>query len=97
MHLHGTAAVVRHQAGPVSPVITREDGGPLTLSPAERAVVGAELARLTVKVAHLAARLDRLHTALVAPAHQSSQPASTPPGSQAAPSLVTASGAPPWQ
>lgn len=97
MHLNGTAAVVRHQAGPVSPVITREDGALPTLSPAERAAVGAELARLTVKVAHLAARLDRLHTALVAPAHPSSQPASTPPGSQAVPSLVTASGTPPCQ
>ena len=62
MHLNGTAAVVRHQAGPVSQVITREDGALLTLSPAERAAVGAELARLTVKMAHLAARLDRLHT-----------------------------------
>ena len=97
MHLIGTAAVVRHQAGPVSQVITREDGALLTLSPAERAAVGAELARLTVKMAHLAARLDRLHIALVAPAHPSSQPASTPPGSWAAPSLVTASGAAPRQ
>lgn len=26
MQLHGTAALARHQAGPVSPVITREDG-----------------------------------------------------------------------
>jgi hypothetical protein len=97
MHLSGTAAVVRHQAGPVSPGITGENGAPLNLSSTERAAVGAELARLTVKVAHLAARLDRLHTALVAPAHQSSQPASTPPWSQAAPSLVTASWAPPWR
>ena len=92
MHLNGTAAVARHQAGPVSPVITRETNATLTLSPAERAVVAAELARLTAKVAHLAARLDQLHTTLVTPANPASVPASTPPGHQAAPSLVTLRG-----
>ena len=44
MHLNGTAAVVRHQAGPASPAITREGGALLNLSPAERAAVRAELA-----------------------------------------------------
>jgi len=32
MHPNGTAAVARHQAGPVSPVITREASATLTLS-----------------------------------------------------------------
>jgi hypothetical protein len=74
MHLNGTAAVVRHQAGSMSPVITREADATLTLSPAERAAVAAELARLTAKVTHLAARLDRLHTALATPARPASAP-----------------------
>lgn len=74
MHLNGTAAVARHQAGPVSPGITRGVGAALTLSPAERAAVAAELARLTAKVARLAARLDRLHTALATPARPASAP-----------------------
>ncbi len=33
MHPNGTAAVAWHQAGPVSPVITREADATLTLSP----------------------------------------------------------------
>lgn len=70
----------------------------LALSSAERATVAAELARLSARVANLAARLDHLHTALAAPADPSSRLASIPPpGSQAAPSLATASGARPWQ
>jgi len=74
MHPNGTAAVARHQAGPVSPVITREASATLTFSPAELAAVAAELARLTAKVAHLAARLDRLHTTLAMPARPAGAP-----------------------
>jgi hypothetical protein len=39
----------------------------LALSPAERATVAVKLAGLSARVASLAARLDRLHTALAAP------------------------------
>ena len=94
MDLNGTAAVARHQADLVSPAITREAGSTLTLSPAERAVVAAELAGLSTKVATLAAaRLDCLHAALAAPITQ----VSAVPAGRAAAGLVTASEARPWQ
>jgi hypothetical protein len=72
----------------------------LALSPAERAAVAAELARLRARVANLAARLDRVQATLAAPETQIVTTAITRVsgvrvGRRAAAGVVTDSGARP--
>ena len=73
----------------------RATGAQVALSPAERAAVVAELAKLGARVANLASRLDRLHAALAAPDEHARRTQMAAPPITRVPGPATASGVPP--